>query len=463
MRQINTSLPISGYWDTRQGGRAENQDSCGFIDTPLGFVAIVCDGMGGGPSGQLASSTAVQKIVEYIMNAPEGMSRSEVMKNAIEYAHHTILQMGTQKPALRGMGTTVAAVLVNDYSAIIAHVGDSRVYQFRWKRKIFRTADHSMVGELVRNGTLTEEQARLSSQSNIITKALGGNLTNLAEVTERPYEKGDRFMICSDGIWGMMPEKELIRRTAKTPSLSGAVDGTVVEVDEIGRNEGNTHDNLTIAMLEMNTDSKLKEKMSKKSLIIIGILAALFLMSMAANLVLGYFLLSPKDKQQTETTKQELEEKDKQIKTLTDSINTLKGAAADATIKAANATLEAAEQTKAAEQAKAKAKAESEKKAQEEKTKAEATKQQENKPANVASARQNVIAILDKASKFPKAKDRESLRQDAINELNKLMSMDSAHKSVYDWCIKELKKPITLQDNGRGQYTYCINKLKAIK
>lgn len=462
MKPIKTSLPISGFWDTRQGGRAENQDSCGFIDTPLGLAAIVCDGMGGGPSGQLASSTAVQKIVEYIMNAPEGMSRSEVMKNAIEYAHHTILQMGTQKPALRGMGTTVAAVLVNDYSAIIAHVGDSRVYQFRWKRKIFRTADHSMVGELVRNGTLTEEQARLSSQSNIITKALGGNLTNLAEVTERPYEKGDRFMICSDGIWGMMPEKELIRRTAKTPSLSGAVDGTVVEVDEIGRNEGNTHDNLTIAMLEMKKDSKLKEKMSKKSLIIIGILAALFLMSMAANLVLGYFLWSPKDKQQTETTKQELAEKDKQIKTLTDSISKLRGDVVNEKEKAVDAKEMAADAKEKA--ADAKAEAAERAKAEAEKAKADATaKQSESKPANVANARQDVIAILGKASKFPKAKDRESLRVDAINKLNNLTSMDAAHKSDYNWCITELKKPITLKDNGRGQYTACINKLKAIK
>jgi serine/threonine protein phosphatase PrpC len=462
MKPIKTSLPISGFWDTRQGGRAENQDSCGFIDTPLGLAAIVCDGMGGGPSGQLASSTAVQKIVEYIMNAPEGMSRSEVMKNAIEYAHHTILQMGTQKPALRGMGTTVAAVLVNDYSAIIAHVGDSRVYQFRWKRKIFRTADHSMVGELVRNGTLTEEQARLSSQSNIITKALGGNLTNLAEVTERPYEKGDRFMICSDGIWGMMPEKELIRRTAKTPSLSGAVDGTVVEVDEIGRNEGNTHDNLTIAMLEMKKDSKLKEKMSKKSLIIIGILAALFLMSMAANLVLGYFLWSPKDKQQTETTKQELAEKDKQIKTLTDSISKLRGDVVNEKEKAVDAKEKAADAKEKA--ADAKAEAAERAKAEAEKAKADATaKQSESKPANVANARQDVIAILGKASKFPKAKDRESLRVDAINKLNNLTSMDAAHKSDYNWCITELKKPITLKDNGRGQYTACINKLKAIK
>lgn len=463
MKPIKTSLPISGFWDTRQGGRAENQDSCGFIDTPLGLAAIVCDGMGGGPSGQLASSTAVQKIVEYIMNAPEGMSRSEVMKNAIEYAHHTILQMGVQNPALRGMGTTVAAVLVNDYSAIIAHVGDSRVYQFRWKRKLFRTADHSMVGELVRNGTLTEEQARLSSQSNIITKALGGNLTNLAEVTERPYEKGDRFMICSDGIWGMLNEKDLIRKTAKTPSLSGAVDGIVVEVDELGRNEGNTHDNLTIAMLEMKTDSKLKEKMSKKSLIIIGILAALFLISMAANLVLGYFLLSPNnDKQKVEAVKQELSDKDKQIKSLQDSISKLRGDVVNEKEKAVDAKEKAVDAKEKAVDAE-RAKTEAEKKAQEDKAKADATaKQSQGKPTDVATVRQDVIAILGKATKFPKAKDRENLRVDAINKLKKLVSIDPKHKTTYDYCITELNKPLAKRDDGRGQFKACIDKLKAI-
>lgn len=470
MKPIKTSLPISGFWDTRQGGRAENQDSCGFIDTPLGLAAIVCDGMGGGPSGQLASSTAVQKIVEYIMNAPEGMSRSEVMKNAIEYAHHTILQMGTQKPALRGMGTTVAAVLVNDYSAIIAHVGDSRVYQFRWKRKIFRTADHSMVGELVRNGTLTEEQARLSSQSNIITKALGGNLTNLAEVTERPYEKGDRFMICSDGIWGMMPEKELIRRTAKTPSLSGAVDGTVVEVDEIGRNEGNTHDNLTIAMLEMKKDSKLKEKMSKKSLIIIGILAALFLMSMAANLVLGYFLWSPKDKQQTETTKQELAEKDKQIKTLTDSISKLRGDVAEAKDKAADAKLENAANTeKAAKEKQAQVereKAEAEQKAKEaEKAKAETPKQQQTDSSEIKKKVEHVITILSKAKVRNNDKEKERLRKLAIKELEELSKIDSnaQHKKVYNDVATKLNSSFAkMNGDPKNHYKILIDNLNKL-
>ena len=69
-------MPFAGYWDTRQGGRPENQDSCGFIDTDKGLIAVVCDGMGGGPGGQLASTIAVQKIVEYVVGAPQDMPRS---------------------------------------------------------------------------------------------------------------------------------------------------------------------------------------------------------------------------------------------------------------------------------------------------------------------------------------------------------------------------------------------------
>ena len=470
MKPIKTSLPISGFWDTRQGGRAENQDACGFIDTPLGLAAIVCDGMGGGPSGQLASSTAVQKIVEYIMNAPAEQSRSEVMRHAVEYAHQTILQMGNANPSLKGMGTTVAAVLINDYSAIIAHVGDSRVYQFRWKRKIFRTADHSMVAELVRNGTLTEEQARLSSQSNIITKALGGNLTNLAEVTERPYEKGDRFMICTDGIWGMLNEKELIRRTAKTPSLSGAVDGTVVEVDELGRKEGNMHDNLTIAMLEMKTDSKLKEKMSKKSLIIIGILAALFVFSMLINLVLGYFLLaSPSnDKAKIEAVKEDLAEKDKQIKTLQDSISKLNGDVVEAQRKAVDAKEQAVDAKEQAVDAK-REKAEAEQKAKEEKTKTEAAaKQPEGKPSTVPEIRDKVIAILTDASKIAKGKDRISYRDNAQSYLKTLIQKDAKIATVYREVYTFLNNSTSVKDEDKakkvkGHYDALIKKLKALK
>ena len=155
-------------------------------------------------------------------------------------------------------------------------------------------------------------------------------------------------------------------------------------------------------------------------------------------------------------------EKDKQIKTLTDSISKLRGDVVNEKEKAVDAKEKAADAKEKA--ADAKAEAAERAKAEAEKAKADATaKQSESKPANVANARQDVIAILGKASKFQKAKDRESLRVDAINKLNNLTSMDAAHKSDYNWCITELKKPITLKDNGRGQYTACINKLKAIK
>ena len=106
MNTIKTATPIAGYWDTRQGGRVENQDSCGFLDTEKGLIAVVCDGMGGGPSGQLASTIAVQKIVEYVVNAPMDMPRTEMVAQAIEYAHQSILAKTAENPALRGMGNS---------------------------------------------------------------------------------------------------------------------------------------------------------------------------------------------------------------------------------------------------------------------------------------------------------------------------------------------------------------------
>ena len=79
MNAIRTAFPILGFWDTRQGGRAENQDSCGFVDTPHGLIAVVCDGMGGGPAGKEASSLAVQSIAEHFNNHPTDDDLKESM------------------------------------------------------------------------------------------------------------------------------------------------------------------------------------------------------------------------------------------------------------------------------------------------------------------------------------------------------------------------------------------------
>lgn len=291
--QITTLTPFIGFVDSRQGGRTENQDMCGYADTPFGLLMVICDGMGGGPSGKYASSVTVDIIIQIVRNYDQSVDRSDILQNAIKMANHTLLQKIQEKPALKGMGTTVTALLINEYSAIIAHAGDSRIYQFRRGNKIYRTFDHSMVFELVKNGTLSEEQARMSAQSNIITRALGTEKNIEAEIKELPYEKGDRFMLCTDGIWNVLQEKELIKIAAGTKSPGGAVESLVIRVDEQGFSDGGVHDNLTVALIQTTKNSILKEKMSTKMKKLLFALITICCLSIIGNLVLLVHTLKP--------------------------------------------------------------------------------------------------------------------------------------------------------------------------
>jgi len=264
MAQINTRTKFRGSVDSRIGGRSDNQDTCGYADTPHGLLVVVCDGMGGGPGGKLASSVAVETIIKCVSGDTESTDRKALLAEAINIADRQLQQIQAEKPALSGMGTTVAALLINSQSAIVAHVGDSRVYQFRRGSKKYRTFDHSMVFEQVRRKILTEEQARLSPQSNVITRALGFGQGEKAEIAELPYEKGDRFMLASDGVWGVMPEKELVKIAGKTSNVDGAIESLFIKVEEIGAENGGTHDNFTAAFVETSNNSNLKEKMSTR-------------------------------------------------------------------------------------------------------------------------------------------------------------------------------------------------------
>ncbi len=447
MNVIETTMPFAGYWDTRQGGRLENQDSCGFLDTDKGLIAVVCDGMGGGPGGRLASTIAVRKIMEYVANAPQEMPRTEMVAKAIEYAHQAILAKTVETPALRGMGSTAAVVLMNEQSAVLGHVGDSRIYQFRRSKKIFRTADHSMVGELVRNGTLTEEQARLSPQSNIITKALGCKLTDLAEVTERPYEKGDRFMLCTDGIWGTMPEKDLIKQVAKTASLSGAVDATVTEVDEIGRANGNRHDNLTIALLETQKDSLQKENMSKKTLRILIGLAVICLLSLILNFVLIFQNKPAAHSGELETLLVENDARGQRIRALEDSINTLWGDVEKSKQEVADLTMKFAKEKKdTAEHVQ------------------DAASRTQAAADVVRKSRNGVISQLTKIKDMQENDQRKQLRSAVSEALKALAEKDSKNKATYDEIRARLADKIASEntDNSKGHYNILIKKLQSL-
>lgn len=290
--KIETNFNVIAFADTRPGGRNENQDTCAYTDTPLGFLVTVCDGMGGGPAGKCASLTAANSIVDFIRSQKQGVDRCKLLEDAILYANDMISKAVNENPSLAGMGTTATVLLLNAHSAVVAHVGDSRVYQLRAGRKKFRTFDHSMVFQWVKDGEMTEEEARVSDQSNIIMQALGVQSDSSVsekkrikvDVKELSYEPRDRFVLCSDGIWGMFPEKEIIKMASTPRTVSGAVENLVVRVDDRGFATGGHHDNLTVAIVETRSYSKFKEKMSTKfKRIFIGLIC-LCLTSVSLNI-----------------------------------------------------------------------------------------------------------------------------------------------------------------------------------
>lgn len=304
---ISHIIPLQGVGSSRQGGRPENQDDWGFVDTPLGFLLVVCDGMGGGPGGKTASYIAKNTLMAVLNGCNAQASRVEAMKMAVSKANDALYQKMDEMPQLRGMGSTLVAVLINQQSAIIAHLGDSRCYRISHRRVAYRTDDHSLVGELVRNKALTEEQARTSPQSNVIMRGLGNTSNHTAEIVEVPYRKGDRFFLCSDGVWGIMPHKQLIQRLTSQQTLSALVDNLSAEVDQIGFSTSGHHDNHTLAAIEMNTDSTLKDKMSRIMKIALAILTALLSVSIVFNIVSSVKLSALPKMAELEKKNQELE------------------------------------------------------------------------------------------------------------------------------------------------------------
>ena len=253
------------YIQSKTGGRTENQDFFGSAQTPYGELIIVCDGMGGHNGGRHAAETAVQIIIDEVSKS-NASNPVNALYEAITNANTAIWEESHADKSLKGMGTTIAALLISPEKAINFHVGDSRIYQLRDGKILFRTFDHSHVFEMVKAGLIREEQARLSEKSNIITRGLGIQSTVDIEITDNlPYMKGDRFLLCTDGIWGAIPENELVIMASQNEDIEKVVAQLIKEIDTIGFKNGGRHDNLTAALVEINTINPInKSKSSTK-------------------------------------------------------------------------------------------------------------------------------------------------------------------------------------------------------
>lgn len=285
------------------GGRPENQDDMGYLDTPLGFLIVVCDGMGGGPGGKTASYIVKNEIAATILECSPQTPRDHALKMAAARAHQALEDKMKEDTALSGMGSTFVAVLLNNQSAVIAHSGDSRCYKLHGKKCLFRTQDHSLVAELVRKKVMTEEDARQSPQANVITRGLGSTNNHVPEIDEVPYKKGDRFVLCTDGIWGAMQHQKLLNAFTQPNDIQNLLSDLSTQVDKIGFTKGGGHDNHTIAMFELEKDSQLKENFSWKKWAMISSAAVLITALICCCL---WAILNSKEKKVHSTSQSEV-------------------------------------------------------------------------------------------------------------------------------------------------------------
>lgn len=286
------SISLHGAVNSMTGGRPENQDDFDFLDTPLGFLCIICDGMGGGPGGKTASYIAKYEIGLALRQCNPATPREIALKMAVAKANEVMEAKMREVPSINGMGSTIVAILIDKDSALIAHAGDSRCYQIRGKKCIYRSKDHSLVAQLVERKALTEEEARVSPQANVITRGLGSVSDHVPEIDVVSYKKGDRFILCTDGVWGSMPHKDLLHLFYQNISVQDLVVCLSQEVDRLGFSRGGTHDNHTIAIIEMGLNSLYKAKYNKKWIFIISLLSLISIL--AVTLLLIYISSSSK-------------------------------------------------------------------------------------------------------------------------------------------------------------------------
>ncbi len=185
--------------------REGNQDSF-LVDERLGLF-IVADGVGGHQGGEVASALAVETVREVVGHPKANkFSAKEVLYQAFEEASHRIFDRATGELKLNGMGTTMVMGLIRDKKLYIANVGDSRCYLYR-KPHIWQvTEDHSLINEQIRLGLLSEEQAKKTIGKNVITRSVGFERDVFPDILEREISNGDIFLLCSDGLSGMVTD-----------------------------------------------------------------------------------------------------------------------------------------------------------------------------------------------------------------------------------------------------------------
>lgn len=205
------------FWGVTDPGcvRPQNQDTFQMEQLDRNTVlCIVCDGMGGAKSGNVASKLALDVFVQEICRVwKAGMSQSEIdrmLEGAVKLANFTVYDQSRQFAEFSGMGTTLVAAIVQNMEATIVNVGDSRAYGVNRNGIRLLTVDHSLVQVMIDRGELTPEQAKTYPGKNYITRAIGTEPMVEGDLYHLDMERGDCLLLCSDGLSNMLDDQELL-------------------------------------------------------------------------------------------------------------------------------------------------------------------------------------------------------------------------------------------------------------
>ncbi len=236
--------------------RAGNEDR--FICNDELSLYAVADGMGGHAAGEIASETAIAAVACRLeagteeTPVPSSLSAGSnefltAFEASVQEANRTVYEMSQHNSHLQGMGTTFTGLRLKDGNAVIAHVGDSRLYLLRGTELRILTTDHSWVNEQLQRNLITEEEARTHRWRNVITRAIGNKLDLQVDMLVAPVQSGDRLMLCSDGLTNMVSDEEIGTALYKMDNDVAATCAALVEQAKAAGGD----DNITVVILKV--------------------------------------------------------------------------------------------------------------------------------------------------------------------------------------------------------------------
>jgi protein phosphatase len=254
---MNARCPyaVSAHVMTDVGCHRESNEDCGQIIHPAdpaildgrGVLVMVADGMGGHRAGEVASLLAVEVIGRDYYESCDPPHTA--LQLAFQKANREIRSFSESHESFRGMGSTCTAMVIHDGLAFAAHVGDTRLYLIRGGVIQCKTEDHSAVMQMLKQGLLTEQQARNHADKNVILRALGGQPEVDVAIWTEPLrvEPGDRFLLCSDGLHDLVTDEEIRDVVLSSADLLASCEQLI----SLAKRRGG-HDNITLAIVNIS-------------------------------------------------------------------------------------------------------------------------------------------------------------------------------------------------------------------